>query len=179
MSILSGSWVPVSSADGLHCGEVGSFADRFLKKNPARVVDFGGNSVVLVLDTAMGAFHIVGVSNDEKTSWRRISQVSHHPATRPSGLVRIHTPSGKFTCATLTHSFRKRVESGVAPVLGSELRVGDRVPIARFIPPVHEASVMASMSIGDNDYALTLDLSCFFGTYMANRCVNGNTVSIL
>ena len=50
-------------------------------------------------------------------------------------MVRIHTASGKTTCATLSHSFLTRSAKGVVPIKGSDLQVGTRVPIARFVPP--------------------------------------------
>ena len=40
---------------------------------------------------------IIGVSNDEKTSWKQISQVSRHPAN--GGLVKVTSLSGKTTTA--------------------------------------------------------------------------------
>ena len=174
LSTISTCRVLVSSeSEPFYNGTIGTFIDRLLDKHADRVVDLGGDSVVL--DIPEGEqLRIVGVSDEEKTSWRRISQVSRHPAN--GGMVRIHTQSGKTTCATLSHSFLKRTESGIAPVLGSDLKVGDRVPVARVIPAV--ADPLQTIRIGDKDYELTRDLGWFFGAFLADGSVNGSNVTI-
>jgi DNA-directed RNA polymerase beta' subunit len=124
------------SADGKdYVGGIGAFIDRLLSDNKENLVDLGNDSVVL--DLADDAYRVLGVSDDEKTSWRSISQVSRHPAN--GDLVRVRTRSGRCTTATLSHSFLKRTLAGIVPVRGSMLRVGDRIPIAAFLPaPVRD-----------------------------------------
>jgi DNA-directed RNA polymerase beta' subunit len=155
-------------------GEIGAFVDALLEEHASGVVQLGGDSVVLDLVGDKMDHFIVGVSDDEKTSWRRISQISRHPAN--GGMVHVRTKSGKSTCATLSHSFLKRTESGVAPVLGSDLKVGDRMPIAKSIPTVAEP--LTAVRIGGVDYELTRQLGWFFGAYLADGYVSNNVVSI-
>lgn len=111
-------------------GTIGDFIDQLLEKNSSDVVDIGNDSVVLDLKEN---YSIVGVSDNEKTSWRTISQVSRHPAN--GGLVRVTTESGRSTTATLSHSFLMRSKQGtVVPIKGSDLKIGDRVPIVMKTP---------------------------------------------
>jgi DNA-directed RNA polymerase beta' subunit len=176
LSQIAESRVLIASGDGgkeFYNGEIGAFVDSLLDDHKHDVVHLGGDSVVLDL-VDNKSFYIVGVSDDEKTSWRRISQISRHPAN--GGMVRVRTKSGKSTCATLSHSFLKRTESGVAPVLGSDLKVGDRMPIAKSIPAVAEP--LTQVLIGGRDYELTRQLGWFFGAYLADGCVVGNQVRI-
>jgi DNA-directed RNA polymerase beta' subunit len=156
------------ASGNLYTGEIGAFVDALLAKHADRVVDLGGDSVVLDTVTDDLHFSIVGVSNDEKTSWRRIRQVSRHPAN--GGIVRIRTRSGKTTCATLSHSFLRRTESGIEPVRGSELKVGDRTPVAKSIPVVAEP--LRFIAIGDVPYELTRQLGWFFGAFLADGSVS-------
>lgn len=165
--------VIVSSTGGVFNGSVGEYVDRILARLGDRAVAVGPGSVVLDLPAGEDHF-IVGVSDREATSWRRISQVSRHPSN--GGLVRVITRTGRATTATLSHSFLKRVESGIEPVLGADLRVGDRVPVAKRIPAVQGA--LASIRIGETEYQLTKDLGRFFGAYVADGSVSGNVVSI-
>ena len=148
-------------------GKIGKFIDDILESNKENVITIGENSVVLDLEDD---YTIVGVSNDEKTSWRRISQVSRHPAN--GGLVEITTKSGRKTTATLSHSFLTRSTKGIVPILGSDLKIGTRVPIGRKIPevpnPLYEL----------DEFKLTKEFGWLCGIYLADGSLNGNTVQI-
>ena len=168
--------VETKAPDGkrkMYYGPIGQLIDDVLDGNKSDVVDLGGNSSVLDMKEGMTELRIIGVSNQEKTSWHRISQVSRHPAN--GGMVKIYTLSGKTTCATLSHSFLKRTERGISPVLGSELKEGDRVPVAKWIPDVPDPIKTVFI---DKDIALGKDFGWLCGTYIADGCVMGHTVSI-
>lgn len=148
-------------------GKMGDFIDKMLDANSAQVVDLGHDSVVF---DPSEDYYVVGVSDTETTSWRRILQVSRHPAN--GGMVRVHTRSGKTTCATLSHSFLQRTTDRIVPVKGSELKTGDRIPVARHIPQIPDA--ITEMQ----GFKLTKDLGWFIGMYLADGNVNGNQVCI-
>ena len=158
------------TAGGIYDGAIGPFVDGLMEVSAASVVDLGGGSSVL--DLAEDVF-IVGVGDDERTRWRRISQVSRHPAN--GGMVRVKTMSGKTTTATLSHSFLKRAERGIVPVLGSDLAVGDRIPVARSVPMVDADKVKRSVRIGDRDVALSRDFGWLCGAYVADGHVVSTT----
>ena len=181
LSIMSGMGVLIQRGlnddSGMYYGPVGALIDNIMLANKGAVVDLGGGSSVLDLvgDGKDMDLRIVGVSSDdEKTSWRRVSQVSRHPAN--GGMVRIKTRSGKKVTATLSHSFLKRTERGIAPVLGSELSLGDRVPVARVVPQPPRA--VSSVRIGQSDIALNRDFGWLCGAYVADGNVVANTISI-
>lgn len=153
-------------------GPIGKFIDNLIEERKAKVIDIGHDS--LVLDLEEDELCIIGVSNEEKTSWKPISQVSRHPAK--GGMVRVHTRSKKTTCATLSHSFLKRTTNGIDPVLGSDLKVGDRIPVAKYIPEISDP--VQNIKIGKKTYDATRELGWLFGVYLADGYINGNTVSI-
>ena len=178
LSVVSTALVIIetTSVDGkrnMYYGPIGQLIDKVLDGNKSNVVDLGGNSSVLDMKEGMTEMRIIGVSNQEKTSWRRISQVSRHPAN--GGMVRIYTLSGKTTCATLSHSFLKRTTRGISPVLGSDLKVGDRVPVAKWIPEVSDP--INTVFIG-KDIALDKDFGWLCGTYIADGYVIDDMVGI-
>ena len=168
MSCVRDAFVNVSSAKGNYSGPIGNLIDKLLEKRLDDVVEIGPNSVVLDLTEDV---YITGVSNDEKTSWKRISQVSRHPAN--GGLVKVTTKSGRSTTATLTHSFLKRTEKGVEPVLGSDLRVGMRVPISTKVEEVPE-----SLLLVHNGFTLNKDFGWLCGIYLADGSISDKTVKI-
>lgn len=161
----------INNSRQLNC-PIGQFIDNIIDQNPEKVVKLGPKSVVMDL---VGDYYIVGVSNDEKTSWKRISQISRHPAN--GGLVKVTTMSGKTTTATLSHSFLKRTESGIEAILGSDLKIGHRIPVAKSIP-VFENCLLVK-KIGElGDVALSRDFGWLCGVYLADGSINSNRISI-
>lgn len=146
---------------------IGNFIDKILDDNKPKVVDLGNDSVVF---DPTEDYYIVGVSDTEKTSWNRILQVSRHPAH--GGMVKVRTRSGKTTCATLSHSFLKRSESKIVPIKGSDLKIGDRIPVAKYIPEVENALTEI------DGFKLDRDFGWFCGVYLADGNINGNNIKI-
>ena len=142
-------------------GPVHKFVDPLIGKT--------ADNASSVVDLERGQYRIIGVSQDEKISWKDISQISRHPAN--GGLVKITTKSGRSTTATLSHSFLHRTEKGVEPILGSDLRVGMRAPIAMTVPQV-ESSVTHSI------FKLDRAFGWLCGIYLADGSFSGNSVKI-
>ena len=160
--------VHVSQKSGNHVGALGDFIDKLLRDNADQIIENGPDSVILNL---VDDCYITGVSNDEKVSWKRISQVSRHPAN--GGLVKVTTKSGRSTTATLTHSFLKRTQKGVEAILGSDLKVGMRVPIAMKVDQVPFAVVAEH-----GGFTLNRDFGWLCGIYLADGSFSGNSVKI-
>lgn len=152
-------------------GPVKNFIDPLLEKNKEKVIEITSESVVMPLEDD---YYIVGVSEDEKTSWKRISEISRHPAN--GGLVEVVTRSGRRTTATLSHSFLKRSKTGIVPVLGSDLKVGMRIPVARVIPEVPGA--LTEYKQGETTFILDKEFGWVCGSYLADGSFNGNTTRI-
>ena len=168
MSCQRDTFVQLSTQGGNKTGKVGEIIDKMLAAHADDVKTIGEDSVVLDL---VDDYYIMGVSEDEKTSWKRVSQISRHPAN--GGLVRVTTKSGRSTTATLSHSFLKRTEKGIAPVLGSDLKVGMRIPIATKVD-----QVPLSLIETHTGFTLNKDFGWLCGMYLADGSLRGNTVSI-
>jgi DNA-directed RNA polymerase beta' subunit len=169
MCAVRHTFVHVVGPDGSFCGNIGDFIDAQIVAGGESVVTIDRDSVVLDLKDD---YMIVGVSVDEKTSWRRISQVSRHPAN--GGLVKVVTKSGRTTTATLTHSFLKRSTKGIVPVLGSDLKVGMRIPIATKV----ELGTKTNATSGASTFELTRSFGWLCGIYLADGSLSGNHVHI-
>ena len=158
-----------SCPEDFYVGPIGEFIDNLMAKHVSdvRTTSHGPDSQVLDLPPEWA---IMGVSNEEKTSWKTISQISRHPAN--GGLVKVTTKSGRTTTATLSHSFLKRTTNGIAEVRGSDLKVGQRIPVASRIPVSPDA-----LTVYQN-YFLTKEMGWLTGIYLADGCFNGNTVKI-
>jgi DNA-directed RNA polymerase beta' subunit len=152
-------------------GSFKDFVDPILEANKSKLKYIASDNVVLPLEND---YFIVGVSNDEKTSWKRISEISRHPAN--GGLVEVVTKSGRRTTATLTHSFLKRTTKGIEPILGSELKTGMRIPIARTIPEV--PNPLTEYKQGETTFKLNRNFGWLCGIYLADGSISGNTTRI-
>ena len=162
-----------NGSDVKYRGTVKDFMDPILKANAANIKTIGKNSVVLPMEEGED-YYIMGVSEDEKTSWHRISEMSRHPCH--GGIVEVKTRTGRTTTATLSHSFLKRSPSGIVPVRGSDLKVGMRIPIARVIPEVPGATT--AIKCGETTFELTREFGWICGIYLADGSFNGNNVII-
>ena len=145
-----------------YCGPISGFIDPLIGSTKPDVSS--------VLRTELDTYRIVGVSQDEKVSWMPISEVSRHPAN--GGLVKVTTRSGRTTTATLSHSFLHRTEKGVEAILGSDLRVGTRIPIANQIPETPGAVT----TVGS--FKLNKAFGWLCGIYLADGSLGSNTVRI-
>jgi DNA-directed RNA polymerase beta' subunit len=173
LSVVSSAHVLIQAPSGeMYKGPIGKLIDDVIARPGTHIRDLGGDSVVVDM---LEDYKIIGVSNEEKTSWRSISQVSRHPAN--GGMVRVYTKSGKDTCATLSHSFLKRSEASIVPVLGSDLKVGDRIPVAKNAPWVQDPLMEIRI---DDDLVLPLDrdFGWMCGAYIADGRATGNIVDI-
>jgi DNA-directed RNA polymerase beta' subunit len=152
-------------------GTIKDFIDPLLAQNKGKVMQMEEDSVVMPLEDD---YYIIGVSEDEKTSWKRISEISRHPAN--GGLVEVVTRTGRSTTATLSHSFLKRSKTGVVPVLGSDLKVGMRIPVARWIPEVPGA--LKEFKQGETTFVMDKEFGWVCGMYLADGSLNGKTTNI-
>ena len=172
MSSVGHSIIVLQNDKGLkYYGTIGEICDSILEENKEKLIHHGENSVILPLEEN---YYIVGVSEDEKTSWKRISEISRHPAN--GGLVEVITRTGRKTTATLTHSFLKRSATGIVPVLGSDLKVGMRIPIAKILPEVPHP--ILSMTKGNTTFTMNHEFGWVCGMYLADGSFNGNIISI-
>ena len=172
MSCVKNTTICVSDGKEMRFyGCIGDFIDPLLEKNREHVHTLSHDSVILPMKED---YYIIGVSEDEKTSWKRISEISRHPAN--GGIIEVVTRTGRRTTATLSHSFLKRSSTGIVPVLGSELTVGMRIPIAKMIPEVPGA--LHEITQGRTTFHLTKEFGWVCGIYLADGSLSGNTVRI-
>jgi intein/homing endonuclease len=174
LSVHKDSRVIVMHKDPSLCynGTVGTFIDKLMTNNTDKVIDLGHNSTALYVPDD---YYIIGVSNEEETQWRRILEVSRHPAN--GGLVKVYTKSGRTTTATLSHSFLKRTKEGIEPVEGGKLQLGDRIPVARYIPTMADTQP-GHIKIGDTTFKLDRDFGWFVGVYLADGNATDSNIFI-
>ena len=162
-----------------YSGTIGAFVDALMEKNKDWVIqirgpDEDGLESSVYIPAEGEDYMIASVSKDEKVQWKRISEISRHPAK--GKMIKVTTNSGKTTTATLSHSFLKRHNNQIEPIKGSQLKIGDRIPIARSIPIVDNPIT----EVESEGVRITLDkdFGWLCGAFVADGRLNGNTVCI-
>lgn len=120
---------------------------------------------------------ILSVSKDEKLKWSIVTEVSRHP---PKGnLVEVTTESGRTNISTLSHSFLRRTLKEIKPIKGSDLSVGDRIPVCLNIPEMLSPQTEIELWKGKT-VKLDKKFGEFIGIFIAegSTCKNSNTVQI-
>ena len=108
--------------------KIGLFIDQYMDNLSGITID--GYSEIQKCKN----IYIQSITNDEKIEWKPISEVSRHA---PKGnLIKVSTESGRSVVSTLSHSHLKKDKRTVVPVLGSELKLGDRIPVIRNSFPI-------------------------------------------
>ena len=157
-------------------GPIGKICDDLIDENPQYTFNTGHvNSVETLLEVLEDEYYIVGVDTQEQTHWNKISHVSRHPTN--GDLVKVTTRSGRSTTTTLSHSHLIRDEETqqVAPIKGSDLVEGMRIPVAKYI---ENTFVNDQVQIGEKVQKLDHLFGWFIGAYLAEGNINGNSICI-
>ena len=108
-------------------------------------------------------YYIIGVDSTEKTNWNKISHISRHPVN--GQLIKVTTKSGRIVETTLSHSHLIRSNNSVKPIRGSELQLGMRIPVAKYID---NHFVKEHIIINKKEYKLDYLFGWFIGMYLAD-----------
>ena len=114
---------------------IGDLIDKHCENRGYTTVSYGGKN-----DTENKAFaHVVNIGENEswkiqsvdedgQVEWRPISKLIRHPLY--TKLIKVVTESGREVIATTGLSFLvKDAQGKIVPIEGSDLKVGDRVPV--------------------------------------------------
>jgi len=153
---------------------IGEFCDELIRKNPETTFNTGHvNSVETLLEHLDTEYYIVGVSEDEKTAWNKISHVSRHPVN--GQMMKVTTRSGRVVETTTSHSHLIRKDQRVVPIVGADMKEGMRIPVCRYI---ENRFVKDTVTIGDKNYKLDALFGWFVGAYLAEGNINHGTIEI-
>ena len=105
---------------------IGEFIENEMKKG--YVIEFEKDNYIKEVSN----IEILTISQEEKIEWKNITELSKHPTN--GNLVKVKTESGREVTTTLSHSHLKKFHNSIIPVLGSELKIGDRIPVIKKSP---------------------------------------------
>ena len=149
-------------------GKIGEICDNIIKELPEYTFDTGHkDSVETILETLDDEYYIIGVDEKEKTNWNKISHVSRHIVN--GDMIRVKTKSGRVVTTTMSHSHLIRKDQTVQPILGSDMTIGMRIPVAKHID---NSFVNNTIEIDGKTYELDYLFGWFIGAYLAEGCLS-------
>jgi len=149
-------------------GPIGELCDSLIAQNPDRTFNTGHvDSVETLLEDMEDEYFIVGVDEQERTHWNKISHVSRHPVN--GDMMKVTTKTGRVVHSTTSHSHLVRDNHKVVPIVGADLKEGMRIPVARH---VDNAFVESTVTVGDR----VLELDYLFGWFLGAYLAEGNLV---
>ena len=156
--------------------QIGPFIDGLMESIPEYTLPTGhANSFETLLEILPDEYYIVGVSEDEKTSWNKISHLSRHSVN--GQMMKVTTLSGRVVETTTSHShlIRGKISQKVEPIVGANMTIGMRIPVARHLD---NDFVQSEIKIGEKQYKLDYLFGWFIGAYLAEGNVNKNQICI-
>jgi len=112
--------------------EIGAFVDEHLAANTDAVQEFPNNQLYLDLKDG-NDWQAISCDENGKMMWTKLEAVTRHPVVNEDGtstILEVTLASGRSVKATKGKSFLTSVGDKVLDINGSELRVGDKIPIA-------------------------------------------------
>lgn len=110
--------------------EIGSFIDTLMFTCNDKTQHLENDTSYL--DVSNLDFRISSVDEEGKVLWKKVTAVTKHPPINKDGtntLIKVETRMGRTVVATKAKSFLKRIDNKVTAVNGSDLLVGDHIPI--------------------------------------------------
>jgi intein/homing endonuclease len=175
--------------------KIGKFIDGLVEQFPEKIqLQPDGHTIYLHLEP--GTAEALSTDEDGNMVWTELEAVTRHPPINKDGsstLVKITTDSGRTAIATKAKSFLvgELQDDGKYKIKekeGSELKMGDNIPIVKFLYPKENNKTFDVETILDTqDYIekkipskieLTKSFGFFVGAYLAEGCTTRFQVCI-
>jgi DNA-directed RNA polymerase beta' subunit len=114
--------------------QIGDFIKEHIKKSKKIEYMEDKDTTYAELDEDTEYYEVPGATEDGQTVWRRIEAVTQHPVINEDGtntMLKITTKGCREVVATKAKSFLQLVDGKIIGVNGSELKVGDYLPVSR------------------------------------------------
>lgn len=130
MILVKKNGIPVAT-------KIGEFIDNIMDNTTDRsLLEYHPNDTKLRW-TKENDYAVISVDEDGKITWKKVEAVTKHPVINEDGsdtLIKVTTRSGRAVTATKAKSFLTRKDNKIVATNGSELKVGDRLPVMKNFP---------------------------------------------
>ena len=158
-------------------GTIKEVIDKLLLRHDKEVIDLGNGSTVW---KPTNSIYIMTVNTDnEKTEWKKLSEVSRHPTN--GNLVRVKTKSKRETTTTLTHSHLSRTKEGkIVPKVAKDLKKGDFIPVNKRMNSkvLYKKAVIHGKDGIESLFPFDFKNGWVFGAYLAEGSISTTQLCI-
>ena len=127
MSISRDEKIIVKIKNKIKILKIGEFVDKLMGLNKS--YDFKDTEYLPLNDYD---FYVPSINQEEKIEWKKVTECSRHKWKNK--LLKLTTASGREIIATDNHSFVVREHNNVVPIVGRNLKMGNRIPIMKYLP---------------------------------------------
>ena len=135
MTLNSVDWdtkVMIAKNGEIVCPQIGEFIDAHMAANPEKIQTFPNNQLYMTLDDG-NDWKAISCDENGKQMWTKLEAITRHPVVNEDGtntILEVELDSGRTVKATKGKSFLTLIDGKVLDINGSELKVGDILPIA-------------------------------------------------
>jgi DNA-directed RNA polymerase beta' subunit len=116
--------------------KIGEMIDKLLEENKPNIVNVDNNTETEYLDISNLGLKVQSVDENGKMHWKLIEAITRH---LPGGnVVKVKTESGREVVATKAKSFLVRRNNKIVEIEGSEIKIGDRLPVQKRAPKLDQ-----------------------------------------
>ncbi len=113
---------------------IGEFIEEYAKTcDPAKIQHLPNNQIYIPLEDGH-EWSAVSCDEDGKMQWTRLEAITKHPVVNEDGsdtILEVELESGRVVKATKALSFLTYREGKIVGLMGADLRVGDKMPVAK------------------------------------------------
>lgn len=138
-------YIVVKNGTSVTYPKIGEFIDKIVSDNKKDVKVY--DEVTEYVDIKFMNLETPCVDENGKMHWKKIEAVTRHPPPGGNKLLEVKTQTGRRTTATKAKSFLLRRDNKVVGVNGSELKVGDRLPVTIKFPRPSEEDRLKTINL--------------------------------
>jgi DNA-directed RNA polymerase beta' subunit len=135
MTLNSVDWdtkVMIAKNGEIICPQIGEFIDAHMDANPDKIQIFPNNQLYMKLDDG-NDWKAISCDEHGKVVWTTLEAITKHPVVNEDGtntIVEVELSSGRVVKGTKGKSFLTLIDGKVQDINGSDLQIGDVIPIA-------------------------------------------------
>jgi DNA-directed RNA polymerase beta' subunit len=151
MTLNSVDWdtkVMIAKNGEIVCPQIGEFIDAHMDANPEKIQTFPNNQLYMTLDDG-NDWKAISCDENGKQMWTKLEAITRHPVVNEDGtntILEVEMDSGRTVKATKGKSFLTLIDGKVLDINGSELKVGDILPIANSLA-LNDLGIKKSVSL--------------------------------
>ena len=130
--------------------KIGEFIDKIVDNTKDEsLIENHPNDTTLRWTKDTDDYEVISVDEDGAISWKKVEAVTKHPVVNEDGsstLVKVTTRNGRTVTATKAKSFLTRQDNKIVATKGSDLKVGDKLPVMKEFP-MNNVEVLDELSL--------------------------------